>query len=79
VLRSGMVAFSILPSSKPVPLDLKVTSDSVRMRGHGGDRPKLSGPVAFFVHCAVAETLALSRMEASGGPWAANRPYIIGP
>jgi hypothetical protein len=38
-LGSGMGTFSILPSSKSVHLDLKVTSDLVHMRGHDGDRP----------------------------------------
>jgi hypothetical protein len=47
-------------------LDLKVTSDLVRMRGHNGDRPKLSGAVAFSVHCAAAETLVLS---GNGSKW----------
>jgi hypothetical protein len=50
-----MGAFSILPSSKPVHLDLKVTSDLVRMRGRGGGRPKLGGSAAFFGHCVAAE------------------------
>jgi hypothetical protein len=53
-----MGAFSIFPSSKSVYLDLKVTSDLVRMCGQGGDKPKLGGAVAFSVHCAAAETLA---------------------
>jgi hypothetical protein len=61
-----MDAFSILPSSKPMHLDLKVTSDLVRMRGHDGDRPKLGGVVAFSMRCAVEETLALSR---NGSKW----------
>jgi hypothetical protein len=39
VLGSGMGAFSVLPSSKLVHLDLKVTSDLVRMRERGGSRP----------------------------------------
>jgi hypothetical protein len=34
-----MGAFSVLPSSKLVHLDLKVTSDLVRMRERGGSRP----------------------------------------
>jgi hypothetical protein len=66
VLGSGMATFSILPSSKPVHLDLKVTSDLVRMHVHGGGRPKLGGAVAFSVHCAAAETLALS---GNGSKW----------
>jgi hypothetical protein len=61
-----MGAFSILPSSKPVHLDLKVTSDLVHMRGHGDDTPKLGDHVAFSVHCAVAETLAQSE---NGSKW----------
>jgi hypothetical protein len=55
VLGSGMGAFSILPSSKPEHLDLKVTSDLVRMRGHGGGRPKLDGVAAFSGHYVAAE------------------------
>jgi hypothetical protein len=77
-----MGAFSILPSSKLMHLDLKVTSDLVHMGGHGGNKPKLGGVVAFSVLCAAEETLALSgklEMEASGGPWAADQPYIIRP
>jgi hypothetical protein len=50
-----MGAFSILPSSKPVHLDLKVTIDLVRMRGRGGGRPKLGSAVAFSGHCAAVE------------------------
>jgi hypothetical protein len=42
-------------------LDLMVTSDLVHMRGHGGYRHKLGGAVAFSVHYAAAETLALCR------------------
>jgi hypothetical protein len=61
-----MARFSIFPSSKPVQLDLKVTSDLVRMPGRNGDRPKLSGVVAFYVHCAAEETLALS---GNGSKW----------
>jgi hypothetical protein len=61
-----MGAFSILPSSKPVHLDLKVTSDLVRMHGHDGDRPKLGGAIAFSMHGAAAETLALS---GNGSKW----------
>jgi hypothetical protein len=38
VLGSGMGAFSILPSSKPVHLDQKVMSDLVHMRGNGNDK-----------------------------------------
>jgi hypothetical protein len=49
-----------------VHLDLKVTSDLVRMRRRGGDRPKLGGAAVVFVHCAVAETLALS---GNGSKW----------
>jgi hypothetical protein len=49
-----------------VHLDVKVTSDLVRMRRHGGGRPKLGGALAFFVHCAAAETLAL---RANGKKW----------
>jgi hypothetical protein len=45
-----MGAFSILPSSKPVHLDLKVTSDLVRMHGRGGGRRVLGGAAGFFVH-----------------------------
>jgi hypothetical protein len=52
---SGMGAFSILPSSKPVHLDLKVTSDLVRMRGSGDGGPKLGGAAAFSGHSAAAE------------------------
>jgi hypothetical protein len=55
VLGSKMVAFSILPSSNPVHLDVKVTSDLVRMRGRGDGRPKLGGTAAFFGHCAAVE------------------------
>jgi hypothetical protein len=50
-----MGSFSILPSSKSVHLDLKVTSDLVRMRGRGCGRPKLGGATAFSRHCAVVE------------------------
>jgi hypothetical protein len=50
-----MGAFSIFPSSKPMHLDLKVTSDLVRMRGHGGGRTKLGGTATFSEHCAVAK------------------------
>jgi hypothetical protein len=50
-----MGAFSILPSPKPVHLDLKIISDLVRMRGRNGSRPKLGGAATFSVHCAVAE------------------------
>jgi hypothetical protein len=32
VLGSGIAGFSILPSSNPMLLDLKVTSDITRMR-----------------------------------------------
>jgi hypothetical protein len=38
----------------------------VRMRGQGGDIPKLGGVVAFSVHYAVEETLALS---GNGSKW----------
>jgi hypothetical protein len=48
VLGSGIAAFSILPSSKPTPLDLKVTSDLVRMRRRGGGGPKLRGALTFL-------------------------------
>jgi hypothetical protein len=41
-----MGAFSILPSSKPVHLYLKVTSDLVRMRECGDGGPKLGGTAA---------------------------------
>jgi hypothetical protein len=51
----GMGAFSILPSSKPVHLDLKVTSNLVRMRGRGGGRPKLGGATTFSGHYAAVE------------------------
>jgi hypothetical protein len=61
-----MGAFSILPSSKPVHLDVKVTSNLVRMRRHSSGRPKLGSAIAFSVHCAVAETLALS---GNGSKW----------
>jgi hypothetical protein len=44
-----------LPYSKPVHLDLKVTSDLVRMRGRDGSRPKLGGAAAFSRNCAAAE------------------------
>jgi hypothetical protein len=66
VLGSGMGAFSIFPSSKLVHLDLKVTSDLVRFRRHDSGKPKLGGAVAFSVHCAAAETLALS---GNGSKW----------
>jgi hypothetical protein len=66
VLGSGMGAFSIFPSSKLVHLDLKLTSDLVRMRRHSGDRPKLGGAVAFSMHCTTEETLALS---GNGSKW----------
>jgi hypothetical protein len=61
-----MGTFSILLSSKPAQLDLKVTSNLVHMRGHGGGRPKLGGVVAFSVHCATAETLSLN---GNGSKW----------
>jgi hypothetical protein len=44
-----------LPSSKPVHLVLKVTSDLVRMRGRSGGGPKLGGAATFSGHCATAE------------------------
>jgi hypothetical protein len=66
MLGSGMGTFSILPLSKPVHLDLKVTSDLVRFRGHDSGKPKLGDAVAFSVHCAAAETLALS---GNGSKW----------
>jgi hypothetical protein len=47
--------FSMLPSSKPVNLDLKSTSDLVRMRGRSGGGPKLNGTASFSGHCATAE------------------------
>jgi hypothetical protein len=50
-----MGAFSILPSSKLVHLDLKVMIDLVHMRGRGGGRPKLGSVVAFSGHCAAVE------------------------
>jgi hypothetical protein len=50
-----MGAFSILPFSKPVHLDLKVTSDLVRMRGRGGGRPKLGSATTFSGHYAAVE------------------------
>jgi hypothetical protein len=78
VLGYGTTAFSILLSSKPVHLDLKVTSDLVRMRRRVDGRPKLGGPLSFSVHCAAVESLALSGAGASGGPWVADRPYTIG-
>jgi hypothetical protein len=67
-----MGAISILLSSKPMHLDLKVMSELVRVRRHGGDRPKLGGVVAFSVHCAAKETLALS---GNGSKW---RPLVRG-
>jgi hypothetical protein len=51
VLGSGITTFSILPSSKPMHLDLKVTSYLVRMSGRDGGGPKLSGAFAFL--CTV--------------------------
>jgi hypothetical protein len=66
VLGSWMGSFCILPCAKPVHMDLKVTCDLVRMRRYGGDRRKLGSTVAFSVHCAVAETLALS---GNGSKW----------
>jgi hypothetical protein len=56
-----------------VHLDLKVTGDLVRMHGRGGGRPKLGGALAFSVHCAAVETLALS---GNGSKW---RPLGRGP
>jgi hypothetical protein len=48
VLGSGIVGFSILSSSNLVHLDLKVTSDLVRMRERGGGGSKLGGALAFL-------------------------------
>jgi hypothetical protein len=48
VLGSGIAAFSILPSSKPTHLYLKVTSDLVRMPRRSGSGPKLGGALAFL-------------------------------
>jgi hypothetical protein len=45
-----------LPSSKPVHLDLKVTSDLVCTCGRVGGRPKLCGVAAFPGHYAAAES-----------------------
>jgi hypothetical protein len=48
VLGSGIDGFSILPSSNPMHLDLKVINDLVRMRGRGGSGSKLGGALAFL-------------------------------
>jgi hypothetical protein len=61
---SGTGAFSILPSSKPVHLDLKVMGDLVRMRGRGDSGPKLGGAATFSGHCAAAQALS-----GNGGKW----------
>jgi hypothetical protein len=55
-----------LLSSKPVHLDLKVTSDLVRMRWRGSERPKLGGTTVVFMHCVAAETLDL---RGNGRKW----------
>jgi hypothetical protein len=47
-------------------LDLKVTSDLIRMHRHNSDIPKLGGVVAFSVYYVAAETLALS---GNGSKW----------
>jgi hypothetical protein len=47
-------------------LDQKVTSDLVRMCGHGDDRPKLGGAISFYVHFVAAEALAFS---GNGSKW----------
>jgi hypothetical protein len=48
VLGLGIAAFSILASSNPMVLDLKVTSDFTRMRGCGGGGSNLGGALAFL-------------------------------
>jgi hypothetical protein len=45
-LGSGSVGFSIFAYSNPTLLNLKVTSDFTRMRGHGGGGSKLGGALA---------------------------------
>jgi hypothetical protein len=55
VSGSGTGAFSIFPSSKPMDLDLNITRDLVRMRGHGGGGPKLGCTDVLSRCCAMAE------------------------
>jgi hypothetical protein len=70
VRGSGMGAFSIFYSSKPVDLDLKSTRDLVRMRGRGGGEPKLGG--ALF-------SLNTARRQNPSTEWKWKQVEALGP
>jgi hypothetical protein len=66
VLGSGIVGFSILPSSNPMLMDLKVTNDFTCMRGCCDGGSKLDGALTSLNTARRRQTLVL---RGNGSKW----------